>query len=301
MEYVACNLCGADRAEPYARVGNSSVVRCLDCGLFYTNPRPAAEDVAKIYSEDYFVSRNPSVLGYDDYATHADGLKKVFADHMKKIEKFVQPPAALIDVGCAYGYFLEIAVSHGWHAEGSEVSPFASLRAREAAGVPVHTGALSGLELTPCSYEVVTMWDMLEHSFDPVGELTQANRILKPDGYLFLTVPNAGSFMARIMRRHWYGFKKIAEHNYFFSVNTLGRMLAKTGFEMLESSRGVWPCSMRFLVTKINPYSPTVANLAGKVVRWLGVQNTIIKFRFIDMFVVARKAGNPSQRHIVAS
>ena len=290
MERVACNLCGATDASRRCRVGEFQIVRCKSCGLIYTNPRRPADAIPDIYSEEYFFSRNPAELGYDDYSKHAKGLKQVFSDHLTAIEKFVRPPASIIDVGCAFGYFLQVAKSRGWTAEGVEVSPFASRIAREDAGVPVHVGTLSGLSLMASSYDAATMWDMLEHSFDPAGELIEANRILKPGGYLFMTVPNAGSLLARMMGSHWYGFKKAAEHNYFFSADTLGRMLSRAGFALVESRRGVWPCSMRFLVTKLTPYSLHAYHLAQRLTRWFGIEDTVVKFKFIDMFVVARKS-----------
>jgi len=289
MERVACNLCGGADTSPRCTVGEFQIVRCAECGLIYTNPRRPADAIPDIYSEEYFFSSNPAELGYDDYSGHATGLKQVFSDHLTSIEKFVRPPASIIDVGCAFGYFLEVAKSRGWTAEGVEVSPFACRIARENTGVPVHAGTLLDLRLASSSYDAATMWDMLEHSFNPSGELREANRILKPGGYLFLTVPNAGSLMARMMGSYWYGFKKAAEHNYFFSADTLGRMLSKTGFALVESRRGVWPCSMRFLVTKLIPYSSRLYHLARGVTRWLGIEDAVVKFRFIDMFVVARK------------
>lgn len=295
MENVACNLCGAEDTLPYCKVGEFQIVRCNSCGLFYTNPRRPAKDVSDIYSEEYFVSQNPSKLGYDDYSTHAEGLKQVFSDHLAAIEKFVRPPASIIDIGCAFGYFLQVASLRGWKAEGVEVSPFASRAARENTGVPVYTGTLANAGVQASSYDVATMWDMLEHSFDPTNELTETNRILKPRGYLFMTVPDSGSLLARTMGVHWYGFKKAAEHNYFFSKATLGRMLSKTGFKLIDTRRGVWPCSMRFLVTKLEPYSKTARRMADRLVHGLGIENTIVKFRFIDMFVIARKEEGVSQ------
>ena len=289
MEHVVCNLCGARDASRCCRVGEFQIVRCNGCGLIYTNPRRSAETISDIYSKDYFFSENPAELGYDDYSMHAEGLKEVFSDHLEFIERFVRPPASIIDIGCAFGYFLESAKARGWTVEGVEVSPFASNMARRNAGVRVHVGTLPSVGLAASAYDAATMWDVLEHSFDPAAELAETNRILKPGGYLFMTVPNAGSFLARSMGSHWYGFKKAAEHNYFFSRDTLNRMLSRTGFTLVESRRGVWPCSMRFLVTKLTPYSRSAHRLAQKVIQWVGIENAIVKFRFIDMFVVARK------------
>ncbi|RJP21358.1 MAG: class I SAM-dependent methyltransferase [Candidatus Abyssobacteria bacterium SURF_5] len=289
LEHVPCNLCGAANETLYCRVGEFQIVRCQRCGLIYTNPRRPAGEQSAIYSEDYFVSSNPSVLGYDDYAGHAAGLREVFSDHLDLIQRFIRPPASLLDVGCAYGYFLELAASRGWSVQGVEVSAHAAHIARAQARAQVHTGTVSGAGFAPSSFEIVTMWDVLEHSFSPATELAEVNRILKPNGYLFLTLPDAGSLIARVFGPHWFGFKKAAEHNYFFSRDTLNTILSQTGFQMIDVRRGVWPCSMSFLATKLAPYSVRISNAAQRVVRALGLERSVIKFKFIDMLVIARK------------
>jgi SAM-dependent methyltransferase len=289
LEHVSCNLCNADDAGRYCTVAGFDIVRCRRCGLFYTNPRRPANEAASLYSEGYFTSKNPSILGYDDYASHADGLKQVFSDHLDIIRKIVPPPASILDIGCAYGYFLELSDARGWKAQGVELSAHAAQVARQQAQVPVFAGALADAGFAPSSFDAATMWDVLEHSFDPVAELKAANRILKPGGYLFLTLPNAGSLIARLFGRHWFGFKKVAEHNYFFSEKTLALLLEQTDFQMMDTRQGVWPCSMWFLTTKLAPYSRTASRTAQWLVRALGLEKKVVKFKFIDMFVIARK------------
>ncbi len=302
MEHVACNLCGADDFTPYARVDRFRIVRCNECGLLYTNPRRSADELSKLYSENYFSSEDPSSLGYDDYSTHAAGLKRVFSDNLTIIEGCVRPPASVLDVGCAFGYFLETAMSRGWRAEGVEISEYASQVARDRTGATVHTGALAGAGLGASSLDVVTMWDTLEHTLDPSKELAEAHRTLKTGGYLFMTIPNAGSLPARLMGPHWYGFKSAAEHNYFFSKDTIGRALAKAGLRLVDTRRGVWPCSARFLAAKLAPYSPFAGRMAAAALERLGIGDWIIRFKFIDIFVIAKKdeakdeADNPASR-----
>jgi len=289
LENTVCNLCGSDACAPYGKTENFQVVRCGACGLFYTNPRRTPSQTTELYSEDYFASDDPSRLGYDDYSLHAEGLRRVFADNLAIIERYFPAPGTVLDVGCAFGYFIETAVSKGWGAEGVEISAFASEVARKRTGASVHTGTLAHAALGAASFDAVTMWDMLEHSLDPSAELSEVNRILKPGGCLFLTIPDAGSRMARLMGSHWYGFKSAGEHNYFFSAETIERMLAKAGFALVERRPGVWPCSMRFLASKLAPYSKTAAGLVGRLVSGLGIEDKTVMFRFIDMFVVARK------------
>jgi 2-polyprenyl-3-methyl-5-hydroxy-6-metoxy-1,4-benzoquinol methylase len=215
----------------------------------------------------------------------------VSQDNLDIIENYISPPSLLLDVGCAFGYFLETASLRGWRTEGVEISAYAAEDARKRAGGIVHTGALKSAALKASTVDVVTMWDALEHTLDPSATLTETRRILRPGGYLFMTLPNAGSFPARMMGSHWYGFKSAAEHNYFFSPDTIGRMLAKTGLSLVETRRGEWPCSAKFLATKIAPYSRAVSRLAERLLRLAGAEDKTIKFKFIDMFVVARKDG----------
>jgi 2-polyprenyl-3-methyl-5-hydroxy-6-metoxy-1,4-benzoquinol methylase len=289
LEFVPCNLCNADNPIPYCNVGRFNVVRCRQCGLFYTTPRLTLAETAEIYSESYFASDDPSTIGYDDYSGHAEGLRQVFEDNLRVIEEYVRPPASILDIGCAFGYFVEIARSRGWNAEGVEISSFASEVARKRTGATIHTGTLANAKIDSASFDAVSMWDALEHTVDPSAELTAVCRILKPGGYLFMTLPNAGSLVARLMGSHWYGFKSAAEHNYFFSAKTVGRALENAGLRRLEIRRGVWPCSARFLTSKLAPYSKTASRLAGWLVRRMGAEEKVVKFKFIDMFVIAQK------------
>jgi len=289
LEHIDCNLCGADDFSPYAEVGRFRIVRCNVCGLFYTNPRRSEEETSSVYSESYFTSEDPSSLGYDDYSTHAGGLKRVFSDNLTIIENYVRAPASILDVGCAFGYFLEVAMSRGWRVEGVEISEYASGVAREKTKATVHTGPLAGVGLDACSFDAITMWDALEHTLDPSGELAEAYRLLRPGGYLFMTIPDAGSLTARLMGSHWYGFKSASEHNFFFSRETIGRMLEKANFRLVDSRRGVWPCSMRFLSAKLAPYSSLAQRTADALIGWLGIGDKIVRFKFIDMFVIAKK------------
>ncbi len=291
MEHVICNLCGADDFTVCCTVGRFRVVRCGACGLFYTNPRRSLEETAELYSEQYFSSDDPSSLGYEDYSAHADGLKQVSLDNLDIIESYVRPPSVIVDVGCAFGYFLEVASSRGWRTQGVEISGYAAEAARKRAGCLVHAGTLASAGIEAATIDAVTMWDALEHTLDPSAALTETRRILRPGGYLFMTLPNAANVPARMMGSHWYGFKSAAEHNYFFSPDTIGRMLEKTRFSLVEIRRGEWPCSARFLAAKIGPYSRPASRLADWLVRLAGAENRIVKFKFIDMFVVARKDG----------
>ncbi len=289
MEHVICNLCEADNFTPRCTVGRFRVVRCDGCGLFYTNPRRSIEETTELYSEQYFSSDDPSSLGYEDYSAHAVGLRRVSLDNLDIIESYVRPPSLILDVGCAFGYFLEAASSRGWRTLGVEISAYAAEAARNRAGGIVHTGALESAALEASTVDVVVMWDALEHTLDPSATLREARRILRPGGYLFMTLPNAGSAPARVMGSHWYGFKSASEHNYFFSPDTIGRMLEKTGFSLAEIRRGEWPCSAKFLASKIAPYSRPVSRLADWLLRLAGAEDKTVKFKFIDMFVVARR------------
>jgi SAM-dependent methyltransferase len=289
MEHVICNLCEGDDFTPCCVVGRFRVVRCATCGLFYTNPRRSLEETAELYSEQYFSSDDPSSLGYEDYSAHADGLKRISQDNLDIIETYVRPPSLIVDVGCAFGYFLEVASSRGWQTQGVEISAYAAEAARKRVNGIVHAGTLASAGIEASTIDAVTMWDALEHSLDPTATLAEARRILRPGGHLFMTLPNAGSFPARIMGSHWYGFKSAAEHNYFFSPHTIGRMLEKTGLSLVEIRRGEWPCSAKFLAAKIAPYSKPASRLADWLIRLAGAEKKIVKFKFIDMFVVARK------------
>jgi SAM-dependent methyltransferase len=237
LEKVSCNLCGADNTVPVAEVDGFHIVRCRQCGLLYVNPRCQEGVLQKIYTETYYdhdgIRNGLEFFGYDDYVADEENIKITFARRLQTIERYVSN-GRLLDIGCATGFFLALARAKGWDVVGTEVSQFSVRYAQEKLGLDVRLGTLRNLDFAAGAFDVVTMWDVLEHVTDPLAELQEIRRILRDGGLLSIITPDAGSLVARLLGKRWEEFRRVREHVYFFSRRTIAEMLHRAGFDVLK-------------------------------------------------------------------
>jgi SAM-dependent methyltransferase len=255
METVSCNLCGANDSELvlegkdrlYGIEGTFRLVRCRRCGLIYLNPRPGPDEMARYYPSDYIayyraIEDEPSFLRRLD---RRYGLHK----RCRQVIRRADGPGRLLDVGCATGVFLDGMRQRGWTVTGVEVNAEAARYARERLGLEVFADELEKAGYPDASFDVVTLWDVLEHVRDPQRTLGEIARILRrpelcpepdegraegrPGGLLVLSLPNPDCLEARLFGPYWAGWD-VPRHLYIFSLPVLERLLSETGFQIQE-------------------------------------------------------------------
>jgi 2-polyprenyl-3-methyl-5-hydroxy-6-metoxy-1,4-benzoquinol methylase len=264
------------------------MITCERCGLVRVEGVPDGDRLNQLYSESYFRSSDSSALGYDDYIADRAKISKTFGKRIEEIERLVGRKGRMLDVGCATGFSVEVARSRGWEAQGVELSRFACDYARREIGVDVFCGSLGEVELEPESLDVVTMWDYIEHSPDPLGELRQANRLLKSGGLLALTTPNIASLPARIWGSRWMGIKQ-EEHLYYFAPETIKKMLELCGFEP-ERLRHVGKyIDADFFIKRAGLYSETIRRLLERLTQILGMSDSVLYVNPYDIMIVYGK------------
>lgn len=241
METTSCLLCGASEAEPFLHLkdfllglpGSFQLVRCARCGLVYQNPRPTEAVIGAYYPPEYdsYVAppwEEPNPL---TRAILVHGIRK----RWKLVTKWAPHRAGsrrILDVGCATGVFLA-GGGDGWQKVGVELSPVASAFARERFGLTVHQGTLEQAPLENENFDVITMWDVLEHLHDPCRTLTGIRRLLHPDGVFIFRVPNLDAWDARLAGRYWAGLDQ-PRHLFVPDEAAIERLLAATGFTAVE-------------------------------------------------------------------
>jgi 2-polyprenyl-3-methyl-5-hydroxy-6-metoxy-1,4-benzoquinol methylase len=139
----------------------------------------------------------------------------------------------LLDFGCGGGSFLERMDRQGWQVTGVDISPLAVERIRSKLGLHALLGSLPHEALEPGSFDVITMWHSLEHAHEPLTVLREARRLLTPRGRLLVAVPNIASLPFRWFGPAWYGLD-LPRHLTHFSPTTLGAMLVRAGFRILQ-------------------------------------------------------------------
>jgi len=297
LEQVRCNLCGADDTLPVMEIDGFHIVRCRRCGLLYVNPRYGEELLQGIYTEEYYdhdgIVDGLQFFGYEDYLADEDNIKITFAKRLGTIERHVDR-GRLLDIGCATGFFLDLARSEGWEVVGTEVSSFGVHHARQALGLDVRLGALKELRFDSGMFDAVTMWDVIEHVVDPMGELKEVHRVLRDGGLLSLITPDAGSLVARVLGSRWEEFRRVREHVYFFSRRTMREMLHKVGFQVLGvgSADKVFYLGPAMHRLKYYTWDGMITNAAANLVYKLGLDKVRININpFTKMAVYARKRG----------
>lgn len=285
-----CDLCGSQSARYlYPNLG---IIQCAACGLARTDGIPDREELKRLYSETYFRSADSAALGYDDYVADRAKISKTFQKRMIEIEKWTGGKGRLLDVGCATGFSLEVASKLGWEAEGIEISEFACEFARRNLGIDILCGSLEDAHMEAEAFDVITMWDYIEHCPDPAKQLAHANRLLKKGGLLALTTPDISSLPARIWGARWMGIKQ-GEHLYYFSSATIRRFLLKYRFEPVRLTHVGKYIDVQFFIKRAGQYSSAAQRLLSRAARLLRIADRVVYVNPFDIILVyGKKIGN---------
>ncbi len=257
-----CALCGSVRFRTAFEEPPYSVRRCVKCGLAWVSPRLSERALRAMYGEDsYWRSESPKTLGYHDYR----GAEELYLRTFRKRLRFAlgkRPRSGrALDVGCAAGFCMQALADLGFEAYGVEVSPTIAAHASRRFGFEtVHVGTLSTAPFAEGSFDLITLWDVVEHAVDPAALLVQARELLRPGGLLVLETQNIDSLFARALGRRWHHYKH-AEHIYHFNRSTLRRLLGATGFEVdrLTPRLGGKYVSLQFIAERAGRIHPSLS------------------------------------------
>jgi SAM-dependent methyltransferase len=222
---VACALCGAaERTQLFDKDGYP-IAHCRSCGLVQVDAELGREELEKIYGEDYFTEEEL----LHDYVAEREIRLESGARIAYALTKVV-PGGRLLDVGAAAGFFLEPASRH-YDVTGVEISLFASEYARREFGLRVLTGDVAEVDLASEQFDVVTMWNTIEHVSDPLRTVRAIASLTGPGGVL---VMSTGDVSGPLARRDLEGWNLMLPpyHLYFFSPRTIDLLLAEAGFEL---------------------------------------------------------------------
>ena len=237
VEWVQCNICSSESTDLLWAKDGFQYVKCKRCGLVYVNPRLTEDEIRRI-DEEGFTSRcdtHPEPLDFQSYR-----------GFFSRIDKY-RLTNRLLDVGCFKGHLLVGARQHGWDVFGTEISESAAQYARMSYGLKVHCGPLHDAAYGSDTLDVVSLFDVIEHPSDPFAYLREIRRILRPGGLLHITTPNFNGVMRTILGKRWTVF--FPWHLYYFSYQTLEKLLINSGLETIFASSSNWGP-----ISTFNPY-----------------------------------------------
>lgn len=252
---VNCNLCGSNKVYKKFTLQEFEVLKCKDCSLTFLSHIPGEDELKNFYSSDYYLKREEyyfnNIVASPEQGKRDENIE-TFSRGLKKLNSFKPEKGRILDVGCGPGIFLHMARTDGWDVSGIDISPYAINYAREKFGLDVHNdGQLRRVNFSPGSFEVITLWDSLEHLSDPLDQLKEAHRLLKDGGLIMLDLPNESSLlrvMAQLLYfitrgKFTYPVRKLYHryHLYYFSLHAVQILLEMGGFEILSVERKTIP------------------------------------------------------------
>jgi SAM-dependent methyltransferase len=294
-ELQCCCACGGERLASHLRVAGDAgpdglipttdrfgsaladLVRCQACGHIQLQRFPRDEFFALAYEAA------ESEVYVDEEAGQRESARRALA----QIERHAGI-GSMLDLGCWVGFLLAEARQQGWETLGVEPSRFASDYAREKLKLDVETADLFAADLRGRRFDAVVLGDVIEHLPHPGRALEQIRGHTADDGVLHLTLPDAGSRLARAMGARWWSV--IPTHVQYFTRNSISVLLARHGWQVLEVNTAPKVFSVRYYLERIGGYSPAVAGGAVRLATRAGLAERMWAPDFRDrMAVVARR------------
>lgn len=275
-----CLLCGNQGKGTKLFQLYRAIHQCDGCGLVYAEPSEEAK--YHQYTETYYQQGV-----YADYLGDRPAIHKNAKRNLEYLESLVAG-RKLLDVGCAAGFFLEAARARGWHVHGLEVSEYASEYARTQLNLQITTGSIVSPPGDFTTFDVVTLWDTIEHLDRPDLALTNIRRLLDPQGVFVFSTGDYDSLLRRLTGKRWRLFAD-PTHNFFFDERTLRDLLRRTGFEVVHVSRkGKWVSFSMILNQSPLPFG-------ARVGRWLSARNLNRAF-YVNLWDVVTIFARPAAR-----
>ncbi len=197
-EMISCPLCGTDSVSVKFVLGRHRVVRCDACSLLYNMDFLASGSAEEVFSAQYYRDVQRAGFAHIWDKKVADPSAKIYQAGLNAAEAALGGAGRVLDVGCAFGAFLGLAKFRGWNVQGVELSPYSSEIAREQRGFDVFSGSLLDATFDNQSFDLITFWDVLEHTTNAFQQLRRASDLLRPGGILLLTTDNYKSLISML-------------------------------------------------------------------------------------------------------
>jgi 2-polyprenyl-3-methyl-5-hydroxy-6-metoxy-1,4-benzoquinol methylase len=279
---------GSDPARYFSssrvEVGHHAIVRCADCDLVQSRPRDDDATLAHTYAS----------LEDRAYDGEELGRLRVAEAHLAFVADQHRTPGRILDVGCATGALAQVAAKAGWEVTGLEPSAWAIERAKERcpSGTFVQ-GLVQEVDFPEGHFDVVTLWDTLEHVPDPRSAIARLRRWIRPGGWLFVNVPNVESWTAKALGSRWVLL--LREHLWYFSPNTMAKLLVPIGFEIVETRPNFVTFSFSTIAGRVGQYPGPVGRMGRRLARRRQLEHLRLRFPIGEMSVATRRIDAPSR------
>lgn len=237
-----CPLCGSEKIElklktlDYSITGKPfELLQCKQCAFVFTGKAPLENEAGPYYQGEAYISHSNNREGLVNRMYHLGRTWMLKRKH-KMILGLNKTPGKLLDIGTGTGYFPHFMQRKGYEVSGVEKSQHAREFAKEQFNLKIESPKIF-LEGTAREfYDIITLWHVLEHLYDPDKYLTRIRSILKNSGFLVIALPNHNSYDADFYKGFWAGYD-VPRHLWHFTPDTFLQLAEKNGFHLVRMKR----------------------------------------------------------------
>jgi 2-polyprenyl-3-methyl-5-hydroxy-6-metoxy-1,4-benzoquinol methylase len=238
-----CPWCGSEKAQinlwlkdEFLSKEDFHICECLNCGLSYTMPRPNKEKIGEYYKSEEYYSHQENKKGF--IPRLYESVKKVNLKHKYNLATQGLNVGKMLDIGCGVGDFLHTAEEHGWTCTGVEPSEDAKAIAKTKTKANIINS--EDMEKIPdATFDLITMWHVLEHVDDLKWQIEQLHRLTKTKGRIVIAVPNYKSYDAQYYKELWAAYD-VPRHLSHFNKNVLTKIFKSKNQELVRTDKLIW-------------------------------------------------------------
>lgn len=232
-----CPICESTKTKPFLSCVDHTVsretftiVQCESCDFKFTNPRPEESDLGRYYKSEDYVSHSNTKKGFIN-STYQTVRKYTLLKKLELISKYFKT-GTILDIGCGTGEFLNTCKLAKWKTIGIEPDKDAREMAIKNFGLDVR-GEDELKNLPDASFEIISMWHVLEHVPRLNERVAELKRLVKPNGMIIIAVPNCNSLDAKIYKEHWAAYD-VPRHLYHFTPRDMDSLFVKEGLKVVR-------------------------------------------------------------------
>ena len=236
MRFDQCPVCHSNNINHIITAEDYLVTRerfqidnCQNCGLRFTNPRPDDDQLAGYYDSEEYISHSDEGLSL---VSTLYKIARTFTLRRKRqlIERLSQNKH-LLDIGCGTGHFLDYCQQHDWQISGVEPNELARKQAEAKTNILIQDDIS---EITDTTFEVITLWHVLEHLPNLEQTMNQLKSLLAPGGVLIIAVPNFEAYEASVFNEYWAAYD-VPRHLYHFNRNAVEHLANNHGLKIART------------------------------------------------------------------
>ena len=242
--YSSCPCCHSDKVTKCLSAKDHTVTQevfeiwqCNVCTARFTQNVPGKNEIGKYYRSETYISHSDTKKGFINAMYH-QVRKRTLHRKKKIIEKYTKLSTGnILDIGAGTGAFLHTMENSRWNVTGLEPDVIARDNAKKLYGLNLQL-SVELFNLQPKSFDAITMWHVLEHVHDLHEYMDQITKLLKPNGYLFIAVPNYTCYDEELYKENWAAYD-VPRHLYHFSPKSITQVLLQHSLQ-LKAVKPMW-------------------------------------------------------------